>query len=187
MMRWRFVLMICLPALFLSACGDAKRILNREKRAPDEFAVYQRAPLSLPPDFGLRPPDPGAVRPEDRNPTNAAREALGDGKPSAAFANSLEAASPATLAFLRQAGADWVEPDIRSIIDRETSIYAAEQGSIVDRIVFWQTQPEFGTIVDPEEEAKRIRESQALGKPVNEGDVPVLEPKEKAILEGIFN
>ena len=33
-----------------------------DKRPPDEFTVYSRAPLSLPPNYDLRPPgDPGAV------------------------------------------------------------------------------------------------------------------------------
>lgn len=187
MTHQRLVLTVCLAALFLSACSDAKRIVNREKRSPDEFAVYQRAPLSLPPDYGLRPPAPGTARPQDRDPSNQAREALGGTTVNASPTESLSTASPGTLTFLRQAGADQAEPGIRAIVDRETTIYASEQDSIVDKIVFWQTQPEFGTTVNAEEETKRIREKQALGEPVNEGEVPVFEPEKKAIFEGIFN
>ena len=33
------------------------------KRSPDEFAVVRRAPLILPPDYGLRPPRPGETGP----------------------------------------------------------------------------------------------------------------------------
>ena len=184
----RPIVVVCLTALFLAGCSDAKRILTREKRAPDEFAVYQRAPLSLPPDFGLRPPDPGAGRPQDRDPVNQARSALGGGTPAAdAGAEEFRDASPGTLALLRATGADKAEPGIRAAVDRETSIYAAEQTSIVDRIVFWQDQPEYGTVVNPDGEAKRIRENQGLGKPVNEGEVPVIEPDKKAIFEGVFN
>ena len=47
-------------AATLSACeggiGDA---LGLGKKAPDEFAVVRSAPLTLPPDFTLRPPRPG--------------------------------------------------------------------------------------------------------------------------------
>ncbi|MGY8992786.1 MAG: DUF3035 domain-containing protein [Rhodospirillales bacterium] len=187
MMRGRLVLMICLPALFLSACGDAKRILSREKRAPDEFAVYQRAPLSQPPDFGLRPPGTNAARPQDPGSTSQASKALSGDNPSATFADSQKATSPATLAFLRQAGVDQAELGVRSIIDRETSLYAKEQGSVVDKIIFWRTTPKVNVLVDPEVEAKRISKRKALGKPVAGGSIPVKEVKKKAIFEGIFD
>jgi hypothetical protein len=46
------------------------------KRAPDEFAVVRRAPLIVPPDFDLRPPDPGAPRPNIGTTADQARVAL---------------------------------------------------------------------------------------------------------------
>ena len=49
---------------FLSGCEETKRALGQTKEGPDEFAVYQRAPLSLPPEYGLKPPNPGADRPQ---------------------------------------------------------------------------------------------------------------------------
>jgi hypothetical protein len=51
------------------------------KRAPDEFAVVKRAPLIVPPDFDLRPPDPGAPRPNVGRTSDQARVAL-TGNPS---------------------------------------------------------------------------------------------------------
>jgi len=171
----------------LSACSDAKRILTREKRAPDEFAVYQRAPLSLPPDFGLRPPAPGERRPQDQAPSNDARAALtqasGANRPS-----PVPQASPGLQALLRDTGANQAEPDIRLTINRETSILAEEEKTIADRILFWRDDVAASTnLVNPTEEQRRIRENQALGKPVNEGDVPVIEQRKKAIFEGIFD
>ena len=59
-----------------SACESERSVFGEEKKAPDEFAVYSRAPLSLPPDFGLRPPKPGADRPQVVAPRNDARKAL---------------------------------------------------------------------------------------------------------------
>ena len=47
----------------LSGCEKAKQALGQTKEAPDEFAVFQRAPLSLPPDYALKPPRPGSERP----------------------------------------------------------------------------------------------------------------------------
>ena len=39
----------------LSACSDMKKSLGIENSAPNEFMVTTRAPLTLPPDFDLRP------------------------------------------------------------------------------------------------------------------------------------
>ncbi|MGH6920747.1 MAG: DUF3035 domain-containing protein [Geminicoccaceae bacterium] len=46
------------------------------KRSPDEFAVVKRAPLILPPEYDLRPPDPGAPRPNVGRTADQARVAL---------------------------------------------------------------------------------------------------------------
>lgn len=48
----------------LSACSNMKKSLGIESSAPDEFMVTTRAPLTLPPDFDLRPVSSGnAVSP----------------------------------------------------------------------------------------------------------------------------
>lgn len=39
----------------LCACGLTKKDLGFEKSSPDEMKVVSRAPLSIPPEFGLRP------------------------------------------------------------------------------------------------------------------------------------
>ncbi len=74
----RFQLLALLPALLLLAgCGDEMRKqFGLGKNPPDEFQVVRRAPLSLPPDFGLRPPQPGAVRPQEGMVSDQARSAV---------------------------------------------------------------------------------------------------------------
>lgn len=49
---------LCAMALGLSACGSGGGLFNRDR--PDEFAVSRAAPLVVPPDFALVPPQPGA-------------------------------------------------------------------------------------------------------------------------------
>ena len=45
----------------LAGCsGGTRQALGLVRSSPDEFAVVAKAPLVLPPDFGLRPPIPGA-------------------------------------------------------------------------------------------------------------------------------
>ena len=52
-LRSIFVLALC---VLLPACAETRRALGFDKAPPDEFQVVQRAPLSVPPDFALRPP-----------------------------------------------------------------------------------------------------------------------------------
>ena len=42
-------------AVMVCACGLTKKDLGIEKDSPDEMMVVSRAPLSIPPEFGLRP------------------------------------------------------------------------------------------------------------------------------------
>ncbi len=66
------VLAIC-ATLMLSGCG-ASGLFNRVR--PDEFAVQRQAPLEVPPDFALTPPQPGAPRPSSHSGQQDALEAM---------------------------------------------------------------------------------------------------------------
>lgn len=63
MMTRRFpITILVLTGIALAGCsGGVQESLGLKKKAPDEFAVVRHAPLSLPPNFDLRPPKPGAV------------------------------------------------------------------------------------------------------------------------------
>ena len=50
----KIVIILALTAM-LGACSGMKKTLGIEKEAPDEFMVMSRAPLSLPPEYNLRP------------------------------------------------------------------------------------------------------------------------------------
>ncbi|GAB6052747.1 DUF3035 domain-containing protein [Magnetospira thiophila] len=170
----------------LSGCSDTKEVLGiGTKQAPDEFTVYSRAPLSMPPDFGLRPPAPGTERPETADPALEAKRAMLAGR---TLSNApLTGLTPGTQALLRQAGAENIDPAIREEINRETSTLVREEESFTDSLLFWQKKEPFGEVVNPTEESDRIKANQALGDPVTAGDTPVIERKEKGWLEGIFN
>src|SRR5438067_188705 len=62
--------------LLISACTEVKRAIGLDKAPPDEFAVESRAPLTMPPDFNLRPPQPGAARPQEKSPGQQARQTI---------------------------------------------------------------------------------------------------------------
>lgn len=173
-------------ATVLSGCDNVRKSLTQSKAAPDEFAVYTRAPLVLPPDYGLRPPSDGkgAQRTGELNTQDEARRVL-LGAPGAE-AQPVVAATPGTSALLSRAGAQIIEPNIRDVVDRETSAYAKEDQTFMESLMF-SDEGRPGSVVDPVAESKRLQENQALGQPINEGSTPMIESKPKAPLEGMFD
>jgi len=176
--------------ILLSGCDKAKKALGQTKEAPDEFAVFQRAPLSLPPDYRLKPPKPGSARPQAVKPRDRAAQALGilehTQLQSTKTRDPLRSLSPGELSVLQLTGATNSDPSIRMKIDRETGIMVTASESFTDKVTFWQNPSKFGMAVDPAKEAKRIRKNQALGKPLSKGDIPVIKRKEKAIFGDVF-
>ncbi len=186
-----WILSLLAAAALLGGCEETREMLGQAKNAPDEFAVYSRAPLSLPPDYGqLVPPSPGTTRPQSVDPTVRAQEIMvGDTRKrrkQTALASATRM-SRGLRALLTEAGAFDADPNIRSIVNRETTILAEEDMTFAESIMFWNTPGEYGTAVDPIKETKRIQETQALGKAVNEGETPTIERKRKALLEGLFD
>jgi Protein of unknown function (DUF3035) len=71
-------------ALLVAGCSDFRQIVGLDTGGPDEFAVETRAPLTIPPDFNLRPPEPGAPRPQEVTAAQRAEQVIntaGPGKP----------------------------------------------------------------------------------------------------------
>jgi len=177
--------------LAVSSCSGVRKQLGYGKQSPDEFRVVSRAPLSLPPEFSLRPPEPGATRPQEGSPTEQARRAVFRVENQDSVAEIQEAMpndgrSLGERAFLVRAGADQVEPDIRLIVDRETDRINDESEDFIETLVFWRESEPQGDVVDAGAESKRLQEKTALGRPITEGKTPTVERKKKALLEGIF-
>jgi len=178
---------VVIGAFIVGGC-EGNDLLGGGKRAPDEFAVYSRAPLSLPPDYALRPPAPGTGPSQNVMPRDEAKSALVGGEFNSQSANSASVSSysPGTRNLLEHTGALAADPDIRNLVNRETTILTEEDQSLSERIMFWKTPVEYGTVVDPAEEAKRINETQALGQPITVGETPTIEQKKRAPLEGLL-
>jgi len=61
----------------LSACGGgSKGGVMAGRSGPDAFMVSKRAPLTIPPDFTLVPPKPGAPRPQEADSSQQALSAM---------------------------------------------------------------------------------------------------------------
>jgi hypothetical protein len=182
--RWARAASLLLAVALLGGCGDTRKMLGLDKNVPDEFKIVSRAPLSLPPDYALRPPQPGAVRPQERTiPERALAAVTGT---SAAQLPSTSTVSTGETALLAHVGADRANPGIRDIIERENSTLSEADTTFLDRLMFWRSPDDLSPVVDAQRESQRLRENAALGKPTSDGDVPVIRRRKKAILEGIF-
>jgi DUF3035 family protein len=184
------ILVVLVMLSALGACDTIRKVAGVDKTPPDEFTVISRAPLDLPPDFSLRPPQAGALRPQETTPTQVARQTVfragekGDAATIAAL--SVGGRSSGEVALLKQAGVGSSDPNIRQIVNQENSKLLESDRSFTDRLVFWKDPEQPGTIVDPTKEAQRLRQNASSGKAITEGETPIIERKKKALLEGIF-
>jgi hypothetical protein len=182
--------------LATGGCSSVKQTLGLTKQSPDEFRVVSRAPLSMPPDYNLRPPTPGSPRPQEGTPRDQAEAAVfqyattggvpNDAIPPIGEGEAETAQSSGESALLQSAGASGVNPNIRQLVDSETAEDEANSRTLADTLVFWRDPEPYGEVVDPTAEQKRLQENAALGKPVTEGETPVIVRKKRGLLEGIF-
>ena len=182
-------LSLALCASLLLACGERTRTaLGYGKHSPDEFSVVTQAPLSMPPDYGLRPPAPGASRPQERETAESARRLLLQGAADRRNGGpDGDAPGPGEAALLERAGAASADPGIRRTVDRESSVLARGDDGFLSGILFWQEREPPGVVVDAPAESRRLRENAAEGKPAADGRTPVIERDERGWLEGLFN
>jgi hypothetical protein len=105
---------------------------------PDEFRVVTKAPLSVPPEYNLRPPSAGTTVPAE---ADASRDTT-----VAAFGTQLGAdASAAERALVTAAGANAVNPRIRSIVDYEEGGLVRKTPEDSDQIISYTGD---GTVSD---------------------------------------
>ncbi len=177
-------LLIPLAALALSACSgdELTRTFGLTRDAPDEFQVTTRAPLSMPPDFTLRPPRPGATRPQELTQRQQAEAAL---TPDTLMGGNAPAAvTPGQQALVAAAGRP-APADIRARLDQEAALDTPNR-PLTDRLMFWQDPPPPGTPVDATREAARLRQNSALGRSPEIGDTPIIQRKRQGIFTGLF-
>ncbi len=180
------VMIGCVVALglTLAACEGLKDSLGWNKQSPDEFVVVTRAPLTLPPDFTLRPPVPGAHRPQRKTVQEQAKASLYGAKPQAPVA--VAAPSKGEQALLERANAAKVRPGVRLILEEEKALEAQANEALVDTLVFWQATQPPGAVPDASKAAQRPEQARAAGESLATGETAVIERREKTIFDIIF-
>ena len=169
--------------LTLTGCGGMSgltRTFGLTRDAPDEFSVTTQAPLSMPPDMSIRPPRPGAPRPQDVSDSSQAEAAL---VPQTSLGAPSAGMSPGQAALVAQAGPA-APSNIRAEVSQEA--VQANSKSFADRLMFWRPAAQPGIVVDPTREAQRLRENAALGQSPEAGETPIIQPKPRGWLQGIF-
>jgi hypothetical protein len=177
--RW----MALAAVLALPACtGDElTRNFGLTRDAPDEFTVTTRAPLSMPPDYQLRPPRPGASRPQEQSERQQAEATLA---PESILAGPAPSTSPGQQALLTATGPR-APSDIRNKVDEEGQLDAPGP-SFTDTLMFWRSPPVPGTAVDPARESQRLRQNAALGQSPEAGNTPIIQPKRESFIQSLF-
>lgn len=165
------MLLLLLPPL-LAGCAETKEAFGLTSKPPDEFAVVDHPPLSMPPDFALRPPRPGAPERGNSPSEKAANALFSDGSmqlvPQQGVTSlKTQALTPAEQALIAQSGSDKASPTIRSQLSREYQPAASPK--LVEQLLFWKKPSQPGTIVDPTAEAARLDAAKKQGVPLNAG------------------
>ena len=198
MKHWRYI--IALSAMALSACSSntVKDTLGLNRSAPDEFRVVSRPPLSVPPEFTLRPPDSAAMLNNQPSASQKAQSLVLGAQPAATATGtsvaplkavdsrnnkaSVPANNNADMEFLKQAGADKADPKVRNELVEDTYVKQEkkEESPWWD---IWSSPPEKpDTQVDAQKEADRIKKTQDAGQPVTTGDTPEVKAPDRGIL-----
>ena len=194
--------LILLP-LLLAACdnGGMRETLGLTRDAPDEFTVVSRPPLSMPPDFTLRPPKPGEA-PRGTSSDEKARSLLIGKTPSVTLKDARQLEQPtvdtavtpvmesdvlsgSASNILKRAGADKADDDIRDKLssDAATPRDNSDAKTLLDQI---DGKEKNEPTVDAKKEAERIRTDKDNGKPITDGDTPNDATAKKSLIDRIF-
>lgn len=174
--RWIGVGLITILA---AGCSETRQDLGLGRNPPDEFAVVERPPLSMPPDYTLRPPRPGVARPQSVDTSQEASAALFNGNAPAPSTTM----SDGEKALLTATGASKADPNIRDVVDHEASQRVEASPHLVQRLLDTSSDAQPGVTVDPVAEAARIKQAQDNNQPINQGATPVIEKQKSSWLD----
>jgi hypothetical protein len=172
-----------LSSLALAACSggnDVKEKLGLKASPPDEFSVVTRAPLSVPPDYTLRPPRPGADRPMEISVREQAKQTVFGA--SDVDQKAKASAETAQGGFMNKLGATDTSGSIRNTLDAEMTELDKSEQPAAEKLLFWKDKEPKGKTLDPVEEQKRL-EATGASKPKLKDSKSSVEKRNEDILE----
>lgn len=143
-------------AVAVAGCGDLTRALGGLEPGQEDFQTVKAPPLSLPPDYNLRPPTPGGRGAEAQRAVDAARQTVfgGDGErpPPVTDRSAGERALIGKVESQTRTVAN-----IRSTVDGETEDLKAAERGFVDKVLKWDEDAADDETVNAGEEQGIIR------------------------------
>lgn len=185
---------LTLSLIGLAACtsGTVKSTLGLDSASPDEYRVVSRPPLSVPPQFSLRPPSATAQSPNQVSAESQAQSLIVGASPAGAVDTAVvpvteeKAGGSAEAAFLKQVGADKADPNVREkLVESRIAVQDQQQDSSWWDI-FSSNPPSKETVVDANKESQRIKGNEDTGQPVTTGDTAVVKQQDTGVLGRIF-
>lgn len=162
--RTMTLLAVVAAAASASGCASIGNALGAGKVSPDEFRVVSQAPLTLPPDYSLRPPRPGEPRPQELQPTEEARQSL--------FGQDVGAtASSGERQLVSDAHADATDPNIRDTVDFEAQGIVRRNEGFVNRLLAFGGSPSTSAPLDAQTEQQRLADQDAIRRATGGGQV----------------
>ncbi len=176
-MTFKTIVLSSVAVLTLAGCSNAKEELGLTRRAPDEFAVTKRAPLSMPPGYALAPPRPGAPRPQEQSAADAARSSVFGDQAQVQTGDMVAPAGDAESALLNKVGAERADPGIRYKVDQETAAMAKDSLPVAKKLLGRGQKPDDAptSVVNPAKETERLQQNKQAGKPVTTGNTPAIQ------------
>ncbi|HEU5047038.1 MAG TPA: DUF3035 domain-containing protein [Rickettsiales bacterium] len=187
--------MVILTCLLLAACGNGdglRETLGLNRHGPDEFQVVSRPPLTLPPDYSLRPPREGespnfvpgtSMRQQAHDTILGTSQPMPGGIAPTAVqpVSSGDLPSSADSRFLANAGADKGNPNIRTLLNDPSATPPQDTKYLI------MPGANSDSVVDPSKEKERLKKDKQQNLPPTAGgDTPTLQPQSRGIFGDLF-
>ena len=151
--RARLFLVALGTASALAGCDSIRAAAGLTKVPPDEFAVSTKAPLVVPPDYNLRPPQPGAAPITQTDPNLEAQAAMfGANDPQSVAAAMTGNYTPGEKMLLANANAQQADPAIRAELMGDDKTLQGADRSFTDRLLASSATPDTGRPVNADAE-----------------------------------
>ena len=145
----------------LSNCSDFRKAVGKEKVIPDEFSVAVTPSLLVPPGYKI---DPLALQNKESGETKdnfSLNKQIGikDKKEANSFSEIFKTKN--------------IPKDIRKLVDEETLGISLSERTGID--ILFGDIPKTGVVIDPKNEALRIRKNKLLKKNINSNPSPAVD------------
>ena len=143
-MKFTNILMAIFASSIILGCTQTTKALGIKKNAPNEFNILTKAPLVVPPEYNLRPPQIGTSSSENNYSQESAREAL---------LGNIDEVEPTRgeVVLMSKAGVGSANPEIRLEIDGSNSVERKSKG-FSDQVLFWKD----GSSISSEQRSYRL-------------------------------